>query len=104
MTISAARAAQTCKKFYRRMTMARVDYTKPAEIRWVNRPYWDEPGGVPVEEYFDEFTLREAVLFATHHLDLRRCRSVTIRCNRRVYNMHDIEQLFRERNFPIDES
>jgi hypothetical protein len=83
--------------------VARVDYTKPAEIYWVNRPYWDEPRGESVEEYFDEFTLREAVLFATHHLDLRRYKSIIVRCDGRVYNMHEIERLFRSRDFPMDE-
>ena len=33
--------------------MARIDYSKPAEICWVNQPYWDEPRGAHVEEYFD---------------------------------------------------
>jgi len=84
--------------------MTRINYTKPAEIYWLNRPYWDDPGGTAVEECFDEFTLREAVLFATQQLDLRRCKSVTVRCDGRVYNMHEIEQLFRSRGFPIDES
>lgn len=83
--------------------MARIDYSKPVEIWWVNRPYWDEPGGALVEEYFDEFTLREAVIFATLRLDNRRCKSVTVRCEGRVYNMHEIEQLFRSRDFPLDE-
>ncbi len=81
--------------------MARIDYSKPAEICWVNQPYWDEPRGAHVEEYFDEFTLREAVLFATHQLDLRRCKSVTVRCDGRVYNMHEIEKLFRSRDFRV---
>ena len=84
--------------------MTRIDYSKPAEIRWVNRPYWDEPRGAAVEESFDDFTLKEAVLFATVQLDLRRCKSVTVRCDGKVYNMHEIEQLFRSRDFPIDES
>jgi hypothetical protein len=84
--------------------MARIDYSKPAEICWVNRPYWDEPSGAPVEEYYEGFTLREAVLFATLQLDIRRCKSVTVRCDGRVYNMHEIEGLFRSRDFPIDET
>jgi hypothetical protein len=83
--------------------MAQIDYSKPAEIWWVNRPYWDEPGGARVEEYCDEFTLKEAVLFATHQLDLQRSNSVTVRCDGRVYNLHEIEQLFRSRDFPVDE-
>jgi hypothetical protein len=83
--------------------MARIDYTKPAAIAWVNRPYWETPGGACVEEHFDEFTLRQAVLFAARQLDLRRCISVSVRCDGRVYNMHEIEELFRSRDFPIDE-
>jgi len=83
--------------------MARIDYSKPAEICWVNRPYLDEPLGAPTEERFDEFTLREAVLFATRQLDLGRCRSVTVTCDGRVYCMHEIEELFRSRDFPMDE-
>jgi len=83
--------------------MPRFDYTKPAEICWVNRPYWDEPSGALVEEYFDGFTLREAVIFAMLKLDIRRCRSVTIRCEGQAYNLHEIERLFRGRDFPLDE-
>ena len=83
--------------------MARIDYGKSAEICWVNRPYWDEPGGVPVEEYWEDLTLGEAVLFASLHLDISRCKSVTVRCAGREYNMHEIEVLFRSRDFPIDE-
>jgi len=79
--------------------MARIDYSKLAEMCWVNRPYLDEPFGASTEEYFDEFTLREAVLFATHQLDVGRCKSVTVGCDRRVYTMHEIEQLFRSRDF-----
>jgi len=83
--------------------MARIDYSKLAEMCWVNRPYLDEPFGASTEEYFEEFTLREAVLFATHQLDVGRCKSVTVGCDRRVYTMHEIEQLFRSRDFPMDE-
>jgi hypothetical protein len=83
--------------------MARIDYSKPAEICWANRPYWDEPGGSLVEEYFEDFTLREAVLFAMGHLDSRHCKSVTVKCDGRVYNMVEIEELFRSRYFPLDE-
>jgi len=79
--------------------MARIDYSKLAEMCWVNRPYLDEPFGASTEEYFEEFTLREAVLFATHQLDVGRCKSVTVGCDRRVYTMHEIEQLFRSRDF-----
>ena len=56
-----------------------------------------------MEEYFEDFTLREAVLFATLQLDTRRCKSVTVRCEGRVYNMHQIGELFRSRDFPLDE-
>jgi hypothetical protein len=83
--------------------MTRIDYGKPAEISWVNRPYWDEPGGSQVEEYCEDFTLREAVLFAIGCLDARRCKSVTVRCDGRTYNMFEIEELFRSRYFPMDE-
>jgi hypothetical protein len=83
--------------------MAPIDYTKPAEICWAIRPYWDESGGALVEEYWDDFTLREAVLFVTLHLDIRRCKSVIVRCVGREYNMHEIEELFRSRDFPVDE-
>ena len=83
--------------------MVPIDYTKPAEIYWAIRPYWDESGGALVEEYCDDFTLREAVLFVTLHLDVRRCKSVTVRCVGREFNMHEIEKLFRGRDFPIDE-
>ena len=83
--------------------MARIDYSKPAELSWINQPYLDEPGGAPVQEYFEDCTLREAVLFATIHLDTRRCKSVTVRCEGRLYNMHEIEKLFRSRDFPVDE-
>jgi len=83
--------------------MTRIEYGKPAEICWVNRPYWDDPGGAAIKEYFDDFTLKEAVLFATFQLDLRRCQSVIVRCDGRVYNMHEIEELFRSRDFPVDE-
>ena len=82
--------------------MARIDYSKPAEMCWVNRPYWDEPGGLPVKEYWEDCTLKEAVLFAALHLDIRRCKSVTVRCDGRVYNMDEIERLFRSRDFPMD--
>jgi len=84
--------------------MDRIDYTKLAVIRWVNRPYWETPGGACVEEYFDEFTLREAVVFAACQLDLRRCMSINVRCDGRLYNMYEIEELFRSRDFPIDEA
>jgi len=83
--------------------MVRIDYSKPAEISWVNRPYWDEPGGSLVEEYFEDFTLREAVLFAIGCLDVGRCKSVTVKCDGRIYNMLEIEELFRSRYFPLDE-
>jgi hypothetical protein len=43
------------------------------------------------------------VLFATHQLDLQRSNSVTVRCDGRIYNMHEIEKLFRSRDFPVDE-
>jgi hypothetical protein len=82
--------------------MVGIDYSKLAEISWVNRPYWDKPGGATIEEYFEEFTLREAVLFATLQLDTRRCKSVTVRCDGRTYNMYEIEILFRSRDFPLD--
>jgi len=83
--------------------MPRIDYSKPAEICWVNRPYLDEPFGASTEEYFDEFTLREAVLFVNHQLDLGRCKSVTVTCNGRLYSIQEVEELFRSRDFPMDE-
>jgi len=83
--------------------MTRIDYSKPAEICWVNRPYWEEPGGSQVEEYSEDFTLREAVLFAIGCLDARRCKSVTVKCDGQIYNMLEIEELFRSRYFPLDE-
>jgi hypothetical protein len=83
--------------------MAQIDYSMPAEICWANRPYWDDPGGALVEEYWDDFTLREAVLFAALHLDIRRCKSVTVKCVGQEFNLQEIEGLFRSRDFPIDE-
>jgi hypothetical protein len=77
-----------------------MDYDRPATICWLNRPYWDDPRGAPMEEYFDDFTLREAVLFAMRQLDGARCKSVTIRCEGEEYARPAIEALYRKVDFP----
>jgi hypothetical protein len=82
------------------MHMARIDYDRPATISWLNRPFWDDPRGAPLEEHFGDFTLREAVQFAMGQLDIGRCKSVTIKCEGQAFALADIEAMFRTPDFP----
>jgi hypothetical protein len=67
--------------------MATIDYDRQATISWVNSPYWDGQRGLPLEEHFDELTLKEAIAFAMDHLDVGCRKSVTINCGNEKYNL-----------------
>jgi hypothetical protein len=80
--------------------MATIDYDRQATISWLNRPHGDGLHGIPLEEHFDELTLKEAISFAIDHLDIERRKSVTIKCGIEKYNMFDIEEIYRRVDFP----
>ncbi len=79
--------------------MATIDYDRQATISWLSRPYGDGLHGVPLEEHFDELTLREAIAFAMDHLDIERRKSVAIKCGTEKYNLFDIEAMYRKVDF-----
>ena len=50
---------------------------------------------MPLEEYFDGLTLKDAVTFVMDNLDAQCRSSVIVRCGPEKYNEFDIEAIYR---------
>ena len=70
-----------------------IDYNRMATVTWTNQPSRLEARDMPLEEYCDELTLKEAVMFVIEHLDEARRKSVIVRCGTEKYNSFDIEAM-----------
>ena len=80
--------------------MTELDYDAPATVSWLNPPYGNDPRAIPSEEHFEEFTFKEAVIFAMNQLNPG-CREwVTIKCRGKEYKLAEIEAIYRNARFP----
>ena len=74
--------------------MTSVDYTSAATVSWTNPPSLGHIRDLPLEEYYDGFTLRDAVTFVMDHLEAQCRKSVIVRCGPEKYNEFDIEAIY----------
>ena len=76
--------------------MVTIDYSRVAMVSWTTPPTWREARAMPLEEYFDGLTLKEAVIFVMGHLDARCRGSVVVTCGPEKYNEVDIEAIYHD--------
>jgi hypothetical protein len=74
--------------------MLTVDHNRAAIVSRTNPPSWGQARDMPLEEYFDGLTLKDAVTFVMDHLNARCRKSVIIRCGAEKYNEFDIEAIY----------
>jgi len=73
-----------------------IDYDKMATVTWTNQPSWFETSSKPIEEYCDEFTLKQVVAFVIEDLDAACLKSVIVRCGTEKYNFFVIESMYQD--------
>ena len=73
-----------------------TDYDRMATVTWASQPSWLEGRDKSLEEYCDDLTLEQAVLFIIDHLGPEYRRSVIVRCGAEKYNVFDIEAMYQD--------